>query len=1225
MVRDVLPQDARMTLKRRMALLVVAALCAAMLPMGAGPALAAAGDRWTLAASDAVTAAIAVSRHAFPSGAPSALLARADTFPDSLASGVLQREGPLLLTDSTELSDETATELARLGTRRITILGGTNAVSSTVANALNELGISVTRIAGSTRVDTAVAIASTRPVTPTVLLARAFGGSDPTQGFADALAAGAWSARAGMPILLSETEQLSASTKAYLASRLPVTVVMIGGTAALSSTVEKDLLALGAGVRRVAGTERAATATAIAAAQGFANSNDVSRVVLVDGRGDSAWAAGFASAALAAQQSTAVLLAETDALPTPTRRFLLSGETELICAPLLATARCNDGAQRLSLAGVRVGPFLDTSTADQELAAGQRREYRVQVSGGGPITLALVAPHRAGTDSGGWVLDDDGDGKADAVGAPDARITQVNGMSVPPAAVVNGVVPVSGRVTFHVDQGAAGTAVRAVAFADLDGNAALAVDGLGTPREAAAVSGATVWAGPHVADGAYAEQVVDQAWAAFKLFTVGSKTFRWKATDSFAYNSGLAAVTTLSLAQFEAMVSVGDTVAATMAASGSRFTIVRDIPAAPTGLTATPVDLNGDLAPDTVRVRWNRPANIDIARDRAYVIQGSTLAESTGTDAPASALWADWVQVAQSTAPGVTTVDVVLPAGTHRLRALARNGAGDVSVPIRPVLVTVNPVPPLAALESTLVAFTSGSGQASDNKVLDAGDRFAITFDSAVTAAADASISIRDVDGTFVKLTRGSNAAFTVSGEKNEILTVAVTAPPTRLDAAGDAHTNIATLAVIEAATGISNSSGVWNLPASGRADVSPRNRTVVGGNTKLPTAIAAASLRTDVGAKTVTILAAAAGIATGDPFDVFDRTGARVGGATYAATTGTTVTLAAMAEGERYYVVYRDVDKASVSSATATVVVGSTKPVLSKVTGTSTSVVLAFNEAVTLLGGTGHLQVYDRDDRLLFSSVSAVTGGNKFVIATLPTALVSGTNYHLRVEAGLVRDATSATNDARVMAFTASAGAVPTVTVATGPAGNSTVITAASTWTGTAADTSGVVTTVERRVDGGAWLTLGVSAATPDESLTWTLALTLSDGSHTVDVRATDNNGGFSTVLSRTIVVNAEVPSLISASFANSSTLAVAFSEPVTCPTSGSAAWSFDDGGGAITATSVAQTGAPSTQCSVVFAGTPFAANPPGTLFYAQPGTASQRVIDAANTVLATSNVVVP
>lgn len=1198
--------------------LVAGLLLCALLP--APRALAAAGERWSLSGTDPVSAAVDISRMAFPSGAPSAVLARSDQFPDALAAGLLLREGPLLLTASAALSEATAAELGRLGVKRVTILGGEAAVSAAVATALRAAGYQVSRLAGAGRVETAVAVASSRPASRTVILARAAGGADATQGFADALAAGAWSAASGYPVLLSDTAALSGPTATYLRAARVGTVMVVGGTGAISAQVERQLLGLGLAVRRLAGRERSATAVAIAGAQGYASAADTARVVVVDGRGADAWAPGFAAATLAAQGRTAVVLAETDALPAPTATFLAEGTPELVCAPLLGAGRCDDAASALRVTDPTVSGFDDAGLADAERAADGSRAYTVRVGGGGPVTVALVDAAIVGTDDGGWVLDDDGDGAADGLGEPDAVVASVTGARITAAGVVSGLRPSGGRLTFTVSSAAAGPAVRPVVFLDLDGDGTLDVEGDGTPLEPAAVGGATVWVPGDADAGSYADQVVTQAWPGLGLVTTATATYRWDSGDTFAYNSGVAAATTMTRAEFASMIGVGDTIAANVGASTTRLSIVRDLPAPPHGLRVAYVDSDGDGVEDLARATWSRPPNIDLAVSSPYTVEQSTRA--------GGGAWGSWSDAAEGETPSDLTDDIEIEAGEHRFRVLALNEVGDSGPVSRPVLLEVGEDAADTRPAAMEAEFIPGAAQPDDNTVLDVGDSFTITFDGPIEADDDATIDLRDEDGTLVRLTRGSNAAFAVGGDSGEILTVSVTGTLSeRSGSVGDDDIGSEDLIVVQAADGIGNSAGDWNLPESGWEDAEDdRTRTIVGSLSDLPTAVDPDDVEADAGLGEVTIAAAASGIADDDDFALYDWRGERIATGTYDAANGTTVETDDFAEGERLYLIYTDEDTASLPSASTALVVPSPRPELTAVEGTGDSIVLVWGEDVTLEGDEGDVSVYDADDRVLVSDAEEVeSGGDGSIVVELEDDLATGTGYVVHVAAGLVEDEAEDGNVAQTLAFTAAA-ATPTLTVATGPANSSTSATATVTWTGTAADTVGVVSAVERRLDGGSWVATGVTDDAPGDSVTWTASLTLDEGDHTVELRAMDNNGVSSTVVSRSITVNAAAPSMTAAVAAiGTKTITVTFSEAVTCPNAGASAWTFDDTVGTVdgTGATVSQPGA--SQCTITFTTTgnaDFAASTAGTLTYGAP-TGTSRVVDGAATPMASNSTV--
>lgn len=312
-----------------------------------------------------VEAAVSFSRAAFPDGALEAALGRDDNFADSLASGVLQNNAPLLLTPTASLAPATSSELKRLGVKTVHILGGHAAVSPAVEQQLVASGYAVRRHRGATRIDTAVEIA--RAIVPSaseVLIARAFGsGEDATQAFADSLAAGAWSASSGSPVLLTETEKLSTSTQTYLQSNKPTRAYVVGGTSAVSDVVLTQIRALGIEAERVSGPTRFDTAIEINKRRGISGVTDTDEVVLLEGQAAGAWAPGFASAAYAAVERAPVLLASGTTLPAPTSAYLDAGTRELalLCAPQLAAEACDAAAKLLEK---RIAPQVKLNEAE---------------------------------------------------------------------------------------------------------------------------------------------------------------------------------------------------------------------------------------------------------------------------------------------------------------------------------------------------------------------------------------------------------------------------------------------------------------------------------------------------------------------------------------------------------------------------------------------------------------------------------------------------------------------------------------------------------------------------------------------------------------------------------------------------------------------------------------------------------------------------------------------
>lgn len=312
-----------------------------------------------LEATDTVTSAIAWSQLTFEDGAaPYVLLGRDDLFADSLASGGGQGaiDAPLLLTGSGQLDPRTTAELERLGARTVYVLGGPAAIAEAVVEQLEAAGYGVVRIFGGSRIDTAVAVAERFfPTARSAVLARAYAADEPTQAFADSLAAGAFAAARRLPVLLSDTAGLSAPTRDYLAARAIDTVYVIGGSAALSEQVATDLEALGIEVIRLAGPNRLGTAGQIAGE--FLSSGEPTAVSLVDAGAADAWADGFAAAA----GGNPVLLTSGGELPDESVAVLLPFFFErIVCGTTVVAAAC-DRAEVVESAAVDLPlPFTPT-------------------------------------------------------------------------------------------------------------------------------------------------------------------------------------------------------------------------------------------------------------------------------------------------------------------------------------------------------------------------------------------------------------------------------------------------------------------------------------------------------------------------------------------------------------------------------------------------------------------------------------------------------------------------------------------------------------------------------------------------------------------------------------------------------------------------------------------------------------------------------------------------
>ena len=116
----------------------------------------------------------------------------------------------------------------------------------------------VTRLAGSNRFKTAAEISKAEFTTAkTVILAYGMN-------YADALAGVPLANKLNAPILLTNTNELDASTAEEIKRLKAENVIILGGEGAISADVEKSLLKMGLTTERIAGKTRFGTATAIA-------------------------------------------------------------------------------------------------------------------------------------------------------------------------------------------------------------------------------------------------------------------------------------------------------------------------------------------------------------------------------------------------------------------------------------------------------------------------------------------------------------------------------------------------------------------------------------------------------------------------------------------------------------------------------------------------------------------------------------------------------------------------------------------------------------------------------------------------------------------------------------------------------------------------------------------------------------------------------------------------
>lgn len=224
-------------------------------------------DVTRLSGVDRYATAAAISRATFVPHVPYLFVATARSFPDALAGGALaaQLGSPLLLVSTSSIPAVTLNEVERLKPIHIYVLGGPAAISEAVLQQLRSYDDPIdgrtVRLAGADRYATAAAIsrAAFEPRVETAFIATG-------ANFPDALAGAPAAGALPGPLLLVTATSIPSSTATELGRLEPQRIVILGGTAVVSSNVAAQLDVYTPGpVRRWSGPDRFATAASVAA------------------------------------------------------------------------------------------------------------------------------------------------------------------------------------------------------------------------------------------------------------------------------------------------------------------------------------------------------------------------------------------------------------------------------------------------------------------------------------------------------------------------------------------------------------------------------------------------------------------------------------------------------------------------------------------------------------------------------------------------------------------------------------------------------------------------------------------------------------------------------------------------------------------------------------------------------------------------------------------------
>ncbi|WP_061996047.1 cell wall-binding repeat-containing protein [Clostridium sp. ATCC 25772] len=156
-----------------------------------------------------------------------------------------ENDAPILYTESNKLTPATRNQIKKLKASKVIIIGGTGVISSSVEGELKSMSLTVERIGGNDRIETAVAIANKMGKKDEVAIVNG------VNGMADALSMAAPAAVNSIPILLTNEngDSLGAGKEIANSSKMQY---IIGGEGVVKYSLENTL----PNSERIAGSDR---------------------------------------------------------------------------------------------------------------------------------------------------------------------------------------------------------------------------------------------------------------------------------------------------------------------------------------------------------------------------------------------------------------------------------------------------------------------------------------------------------------------------------------------------------------------------------------------------------------------------------------------------------------------------------------------------------------------------------------------------------------------------------------------------------------------------------------------------------------------------------------------------------------------------------------------------------------------------------------------------------
>ncbi|MEE0248476.1 cell wall-binding repeat-containing protein [Peptacetobacter hiranonis] len=225
-------------------------MAATMAVSGSVVSVSAATTSEQLVGADRADTAVKISKDGWKS-AETVILVNDSAIPDALTATPLAyaKNAPILLTAKGGLTKATANEIKRLGAKDVIMIGGDAVLPTKIENELKALNVKTDRVKGSTREETALAIAKRLDGIKDISEIAVVNG---TTGLADAVSVAAAAAEKGMPILLANPKSGLSAVEKFINSESIKTSFVIGGDEAVSD----EAIAKLPGKQRIEGSDR---------------------------------------------------------------------------------------------------------------------------------------------------------------------------------------------------------------------------------------------------------------------------------------------------------------------------------------------------------------------------------------------------------------------------------------------------------------------------------------------------------------------------------------------------------------------------------------------------------------------------------------------------------------------------------------------------------------------------------------------------------------------------------------------------------------------------------------------------------------------------------------------------------------------------------------------------------------------------------------------------------